>query len=169
MGRSGLCGILLAGLLCLVVSESLPQDSQWQTYKGAWFDIRYPPGFQPKPSLRSPSSATGYDSVFFLSPDRTAEFYVFSPQWGGIPTDIAVKPKTEVLDSQSERREKGRIFREATVRARDGSYIRSYVIIEDTRYNTSYAFGYRYRDRKTYERYRPAYLKFKRSLRQYAD
>jgi hypothetical protein len=169
MKRKGLCGILLTGLLSLIITGALPQDSKWLTYKGAWFDIRYPPGFQPKPSKRSSSSATGYDSVFFLSPDRVVEFYVFSPQWSGSPTDIAVNPKTEILDSQSVEKGKEITRREGTVRARNGSYIRSFVIIENHLTNTCHAFGIKYRDRKTYERYRSAYLKFKQSLRQYAD
>lgn len=40
MRRGGLCGILLAGLLWLIVSDALPQDSKWLTYRGGV--VRHP-------------------------------------------------------------------------------------------------------------------------------
>jgi hypothetical protein len=88
-------------------------------YQGAWFEITYPASFQARPSLRS-SSAQGYDSAFFLAPDATVEFYVFSPQWNGEPTDIAPDAFNEVIVSQTTQRSGSKIIRRVTVKARDG-------------------------------------------------
>jgi hypothetical protein len=62
--------------------------NRWLTYRGAWFEVKYPSTFRVRPSLRSSSSTRGYDSVFFTAPDDNVEFYVFSPQWNGTASDI---------------------------------------------------------------------------------
>lgn len=141
----------------------------WPAYEGAWFTIRYPPGFTVKPSLRSQTAAEGYDSAFFRSPDKTVEFYVFSPQWSGEPTDIAVDRKKEKVISEKHEAKKGVKTHRVTIRAKDKSYWRSYTSVEHTEYNTRHVFGIKYRDRKAYARYRSAYVKFKKSLEQFAD
>lgn len=140
----------------------------WLTYKGAWFEIKYPSNFKVRPSLRS-SSAQTYDSAFFSSPDGSVEFYVFSPQWNGEPTDIEMKSPFEVQVSQNTEKRAGRIVRRVTIRARDNSYLRSFEDTEDTTTNTRKVFGIKYRDEATYNRYRQSYLTFKQSLKQFAD
>jgi len=144
-------------------------DGGWKEYKGAWFSIKYPGSFRVYPSLKSLSSSEGYDSVFFISPDSSVEFYVFSPQWNGGPSDIALQPDTEEYVAQKEEKRNSRIVRFITIRARDKSYLRSYVDTEDTDLNTRLVLGIRYTDQKAYEKYKQFYLDFKASIRQYAD
>src|SRR5687768_9434748 len=96
----GACLSLLLLLALTLELQAAPSTKQWRAYRGAWFEINYPPGFRVRPSLRSLSSAHGYDSAFFISPDCKAEFYVFSPQWNGEPKDIRVNPTKEILISQ---------------------------------------------------------------------
>lgn len=138
------------------------------TYKGAWFQIKYPSNFKVRPSLRS-SSGQGYDSVFFSSPDGSVEFYVFSPQWNGQPSDIEMNSQSEVQVSQNTEKRAGRIVRRMTIRARDNSYLRSFEDTEDTTTNTRKVFGIKYRNEAAYSRYRQSYLTFKQSLTQFAD
>ncbi|MGZ8844550.1 MAG: hypothetical protein ACXW18_12865 [Pyrinomonadaceae bacterium] len=138
------------------------------TYKGAWFEIKYPSNFKVRPSLRS-SSGHGYDSVFFSSPDGSVEFYVFSPQWNGEPADIEINSQSEVQVSQTTEKREGRIVRRMTIRARDNSYLRSFEDTEDTTTNTRKVFGIKYRNEAAYSRYRQRYLTFKQSLTQFAD
>lgn len=140
----------------------------WLTYKGAWFEVKYPSNFKVRPSSRS-SSGQGYDSVFFSSPDGSVEFYVFSPQWNGDPADIEMNSQSEVQVSQSSDKQAGRIVRRMTIRARDNSYLRSFEDTEDTTTNTRKVFGIKYRNEAAYSRYRQSYLTFKQSLRQFAD
>jgi hypothetical protein len=163
---------MIAIVLMLLLSNgpSLnPNAGQsWLTYKGAWFEIRYPSNFKVRPSLRS-SSGQSYDSVFFSSPDESVEFYVFSPQWNGEPSDIEMNSESEVQVAQNTERQEGRIVRRMTIRARDHSYLRSFEDTEDTTTNTRKAFGIKYRSEAAYNRYRQNYLTFKQSLRQFAD
>lgn len=158
-------------MLIFISVPSLPREkvqSRWLTYKGAWFEIKYPSGFRVRPSQLS-SSASGYDSAFFTAPDASVEFYIFSPQWNGEPGDIAINSRSEVFVSQDTDRRGNRAVRRATIRARDGSYTRSFEDVEDTDSNTRRVFGVKYINSRAYDRYRQTYLTFKQSLRQFAD
>ena len=159
-------------LTLLTFSALAGTDSQggnnWRVYKGAWFEIKYPATLQVHPSLRS-SSSQSYDSVFFRAPDGSVEFYVFSPQWNGDPSDVAINSSSEVLVSQSSEKKGSTTIRRATIRARDNSYTRSFEDTEDSTTNTRKVFGIKYRNQDAYGRYRQTYLTFKQSLRQFAD
>jgi hypothetical protein len=161
--------ILVLTLLLLPAPTSLAlNQAGWRTYTGAWFEIRYPANFQVHPSLQS-GSASGYDSVFFTSPDGAVEFYVFSPQWNGTPTDIEINPSTEIVTSQKFEQREGKTSRRISARARNGSYLRAFEDIEDHTTNTRRVFGISYRNQASYNRYRQMYLTFKASLTQFAD
>lgn len=98
---------------------------QTKTFKGAWFDIKYPAPFTAKGSLKSATSDKGYESAFFESPDHTVEFYVFAPQWSGNPTDISLKNNVKVLSTDTQNTGT-QVSRWWTIVAKNGSYTRSY-------------------------------------------
>lgn len=160
--------ILILALLWLPAAPSGVVQNTWQKYEGAWFEIRYPPGFRVRPSQAS-TSASGYDSAFFLSSDGTVEFYVFAPQWNGTAHDIEVNPATETLVSQSVARSGTKRIRRVTIKAQDGSYQRSYEDTEVVATNTRKIFGIKYVNADAYNRYQQAYVTFKASLVQFAD
>ena len=164
-----------------------------RVYNGAWFDIRPPSTFSARPSLKGISGG-GYDSAFFESPDKRVEFYVFSPQWNGTPSDIVLDPAREVEvsrkveeiqgmetvdrpsrkgDPASGSTEKQKVVKSratwVTVRAKNGSYTRSWVDVENPEYNTRKVFGIRYRDARSLAVYKKQYVAFKASLRQFSD
>jgi hypothetical protein len=143
--------------------------NRWLTYRGAWFEVKYPATFRVRPSLRSSSSTRDYDSVFFTAPDDNVEFYVFSPQWNGTPSDIEINPQSEALVSQEITQKSSRSIRRVTVRARDGSYSRSFEDTEDTATNTRKVFGIKYVNAAAYNHYRQTYLTFKASVSQFSD
>lgn len=156
-------------MLMLFGSPSADNALQgWRSYSGAWFEIKYPSNFTVRPSQRS-SSARGFDSAFFTAPDGTVEFYVFSPQWNGEPGDIALDSRSETSLSQTTQRNGSKIIRRATIKARNGSYTRSFEDMEDTATNTRRVFGVKYASQAAYDRYRQTYLTFKQSLKQFAD
>lgn len=155
-------------LFVLACAAAWGGQGSWPVYKGAWFSISYPPGFTVRPAQRSATSAGGYDSAFFRSPDGRVEFYIFSPQWSGEPREIELNPAIEVLVEEKRQEGKGKQVRWVTVRAKDRSYHRSWVD-EITGLNTRTVFGISYRDQKSYQDYRQDYLRFKKSLRQFAD
>lgn len=78
------------------------REYSYVKYNGAWFDILYPSDFTPLPSIKSSSNIDNYKSVFFISPDKTVEFYIFSPQWSGEPNDIQLNPDMEKIKDKIE-------------------------------------------------------------------
>lgn len=156
----------MISVMCTVSFAGAAQA--WRTYAGAWFEIKYPANFQVRPSLPS-ASGQGHDSAFFSSQDGAVEFYVFSPQWNGEPSDIALRSRWETAVSQTTQRSGSKVIRRATIRARDGSYTRAFEDVEDTTTNTRRVFGIKYLNQAAYNRYRQNYLTFKQSLRQFAD
>ena len=137
-------------------------------FHGAWFDVRHPAGFTPKPSLES-STADGYDSAEFISADGTVSFYVFAPQWGGTAVDIALDPEHEQLVSEQQRRVGDRQLRWFTIAARDGSYCRSYQETVARQGSVTTVVGIKYRNEADRLRFQKAYERFRTSLKLYAD
>ena len=161
--------ISIFAVLCSCPNLSAAETGKgWHVFKGAWFEIKYPPGFTVKPGQKSATSAQGYDSVFFLSPDQTVEFYVFSPQWNGTPK-IDLDPATEVIVSKDVKTKNNITITQVTVKEKHGAYLRSWLDREDKLSNTRLVFGIKYQDQASYKKYRPDYLIFKNSLRQFAD
>ncbi len=160
--------LLLLLILPAISVESQPR-TQWPKFKGAYFEINYPPGFRARQSLASNSFEGQFDSAFFTAPDGSVEFYVFSPLWNGQPEDIERNPAIEdVVSEQSEL--KGALkTRRVTLKAKDNSYLRSFEDTENTETNTRKVFGIKYKDQAAYAKYRSQYLRFKQSLRQFSD
>jgi hypothetical protein len=145
-----------------------PPDASTRVFEGAWFEVAYPADFAVRPSLES-SSADGFDSAFFDSPDGQVTFYVFSPQWGGEPVDIALDPGTEMMADSTSTTEGPVTTTRFTIRALDGSWERSYVTEEDERGPTRWTIGWRYSSQEARERYAPAFEAFRESLMQFGD
>lgn len=164
-----ICSLIASLFLAGTSLSARPRSNAWRTYKGAWFEIKYPSTFKARPSLKSISFDGQYDSAVFTAADGSAEFYVFSPQWNGQPTDIEIDLRTEEYVSQHAE-QKGTInVRRVTIRAKDGSYLRSLEDTENTDLNIRRVFGFKYRNQDAYNKYRKQYLTFKGSLQQFAD
>jgi hypothetical protein len=171
MIRRNLCRLLIVSLIvvCLCPGLTTAEAGQgWRVFKGAWFEIKYPPGFTVKPGQRSRTSVRGYDSAFFISPDQKVEFYVFSPQWNGTP-DYSLDSVNEVIVSNDVTTKNNVTVTQVTIKEKNGGYLRSWLDKEDKLSNTRCVFGIKYRNKTSYDQYRPDYLIFKNSLRQFAD
>jgi hypothetical protein len=156
-------------LLTMLVTVSIPASAyqgKWLSYKGAYFEIKYPAGFRVRPSQRSDENP---DSAFFTAPDGSVEFYVFSPIWNGDPRDIEINEAIESYVSQDMQEKGGIKIRRVTIRAKDGSYLRSVEDTENTNTNNRTVFGIKYRNQDAYNKYRQTYLTFKKSIKQFAD
>lgn len=144
------------------------ESSATTVFEGAWFEVAYPADFTVRPSLES-SSTEGYDSVFFDSPDGEVSFYVHSPQWGGEPSDFTLDPATEVVQDSTSTTDGPLTTTRVTIRARDGSWVRSYVTEADERGPSRWTIGWRYASEEARERYAPAFEAFRASLTQFGD
>ena len=162
--------LLLAIALFLIPSiGTASAPAKWRTFKGAYFEVKYPPGFKARKSLPSNSFEGQHDSAFFTSADGMVEFYVFSPLWNGTPNDIELAPGTELVVSEATEQKGAVKTRRVTIKAKDNSYIRSFEDTENTDTNNRRVFGIKYKDRDTYNKYRSQYLTFKNSLKQFSD
>ena len=149
----------------IIVSQVIM--AQTKTYNGAWFEINYPSNFIAKGSLKS-TTADGFESAIFKSPDNLVEFYVFSPQWNGDATDILLKPKEKLSSSKSEIN--GDVETKWwTITSSDGLYSRSYQQKLNESLNTKWIIGIKYKYSSALEKYKKEYALFKSSLIQYAD
>lgn len=159
----------IISLVPLVALSAQSPKSAWRTYKGAWFEIKYPATFKARASLESISFDGKHDSAIFTAADGSAEFYVFAPQWNGKPTDIEIDTSKEEYVSQQVE-QKGTInVRRVTIKAKDGSYTRAFEDTENTDLNIRRVFGFKYRSQAAYAKYRNQYLAFKKSLQQFSD
>jgi hypothetical protein len=151
-------------------------------YNGDWFKISYPYDFIANPPVAVGRFRAETDEAKFTSPDGSAEFFVYSPQWSGEPTNyLSAAPNETVLSNQSsvDTNSKAifgypyRVTRYITFAAKDGSYKRSAVSIKtgfpNQEANFHLVFGIKYKDQASYDRYLQKYLDFKASLVQYAD
>jgi len=140
----------------------------YKKYSGAWFDIDYPSSFKAENSQKSETNVNGYDSATFTSPDGKVQFYIFSPQWSGVPENIVLK-SSEIQTDSSSTVENGLEVKRWTIAAKDGSYVRSYESTSETKLNINKVFGIKYAFKKDLDKYKDAYLHFKNSLEQFAD
>jgi hypothetical protein len=152
-------------------------------YEGTWFDISYPSNFtaSPQPAEDSLNNRAQTDEAVFTSPDESVEFFVYSPLWSGEPKSyLEIKPSEELVDEETQVLTEAenpdqfgdKITRWVTIKAKDGSYTRSYVSKKaqvDTGSEVHHVFGIKYEDQDAYDRYKDAYQAFKESLIQYAD
>ena len=160
--------LIIVAVLFTAIAPVLGKAKSWPTFRGAWFSVSYPPGFIVHPSIKSNTTGgKGFDSAFFTSNDNKIEFYVYSPQWSGDPTDVVLKPDTEKLISTKTAKTKDKTTTWTTISAKNGSYTRSLLDIKDT--STRKVFGIKYTDTKNLAKYKKYYQKFKESLVQYAD
>ena len=150
-----------------VNNAALVEQVEYEKYTGAWFTVEFPGNFSVTPSLQSTTRTEGYDSVVFTSPDGKVQFYIFSPQWSGVATDIALQSGEEETEHTTDT-ENGLIVERWTIKADNGQYSRSYESTSETG-GINRIFGIRYLSSEDLERYRAEYLHFKNSLQQYAD
>jgi len=168
--------MLIVALLSVVLSAMPlshpgipPEQAGWPTFKGAYFEVKYPPGFKARKSLPSNSFEGKHDSAFFTAADGSVEFYVFSPLWNGKPNDIEPDLRLEEIVSEDVQGKGSVKTRRMTLKAKDNSYFRSVEDTENTETNNRTVFGIKYRDRNAYDKYRQQYLTFKKSLKQFSD
>lgn len=144
---------------------------QYDSYEGKWFGIKYPKGWSIRPSMKNSYSGAD-DSVFFIAPDSTAEFYVFCPRYTGKPIDIEIDRSKENQISQRIEEERGVRVRTVQIQAKDSSYVR---FIEDTEAFIKFrrlVFGVLFRGDKGRigaQKYNNSYLYFKQSFRKFTD
>ena len=144
-----------------------PLSKKFKNFRGAYFSISYPENFKVRPSLTFEVKG-GYRSAFFKSPDGYVEFYVFGTWHSNENNEIDLKPDIEFLQqSEIKRPNENTEVKYYTYMAKDSSYKRSYM--DKMEYGERTILGIKYKNKDAYEYYKDSYLKFKKSLEEYAD
>ncbi len=144
-------------------------------FNGSWFSIQYPESFTPSPDGPleefNDYEHVETDEATFTSKQGEVAFFVYSPQWGGEPENYLEIGPNETLASIKEKDTGTEDWPETTTwytfAAKDNSYTRAAVSVETE--STDLVFGIKYARQSDYDKYKPAYLAFKKSLEQYAD
>ena len=142
--------------------------AQTKLFKGSMFDVKYPTKFKilncPKPS--------SCDGATFESPDKLVSFYVYSPQWNGLP-DVDLKENEKINNTKTTEKKDGdeveTVTIETTISAKNGSYTRSFIDVENKKFNTRKTFSIKYKNLAAYNKYKIQFIAFKKSLVQYGD
>lgn len=112
MKGTSLSCFVIAALLLMRFGVSLgntavassPKKCEGSNLRGAWFTALNPLGMEISDS-REAVDENGALSIWLTSEDGTAEFFLFSPQWGGTPYEIFLgaesKNEVDVIDSPS--------------------------------------------------------------------
>lgn len=159
-----------------------PTGTITSLYRGTWFDVTYPQTFSAAPktptSTYNGQTTVETDEATFTSPDGKVEFFVYSPLWSGEPKNyLTIAPTEELVDQKTDEKTDngpsgGTKTRWVTLKAKDGSYYRSFVSMRrqvGSGSDLHHVFGIKYQDAAAYETYKAAYTSFKQSLKQYAD
>ncbi len=152
--------------MILAIAATTAADTK--KYRGAWFEVQHPADFTIQNSLQSSGMPHEFDSAFFVSPDKKVRFYIFSPQWAGETPDIAAK-SDETEKTEKSEKSNGFSKRWFTITPKNKGFTRSYVETTNEDATIRWVIGIEYADKKSYNKYQSAYLKFKKSLKQFAD
>jgi hypothetical protein len=150
-------------LSSLFILTALVSQAQTKKFEGSFFSVSYPSNFK----ATKCSDPNFCNSVTLTSPDKTVQFYIFSPQWNGEPNVSVTATEKEVSRKESE--VNGVTITEVTISAKNGSYTRSYYDAENKELNTRYCFGIKYKNIAAYNKFKAQYIAFKKSLEQFAD
>lgn len=156
-------------ILSLTSTASVFAAEKIKSYRGAWFEIAYPSTFSVQPSIKSEGIQGKFESVYFASPDKLVRFYIFSPQWAGENADIAVKPGENAAVTEKTEKDQQMTRRYFTIKPKKEGMTRSYVENTNEDKTVRWVIGIEYANQAAYDKYKSQYLKFKKSLVQFAD
>ena len=159
----GLSALILAPLAAL--RAAVPEG--WKVYKGNFFSIGVPPGFEVFPE-GDPGGAGKYDEVGLWNEALQVKFSVYSPQWNGEASMMQVL-RYETLKSREEKTTGGVKEIQLQMADEEHGYIRFVVSRTKLNENTNTTFGIQIPNMKVYEKVKPTYVKWKTTLEQFAD
>lgn len=144
-------------------------SAQTRKFMGAWFEVEYPSDFTVRGSMISQTKGDGsFDSAFFTSPDGSVEFYIFSPKRKGEAMDITLQ-YNEKEGSHEKQISRKQTITSWTISDKKGTYARSYQKVENHYENTIWMVGVKYKNKRTYNRYKRQFAEFKKSLIQHIN
>lgn len=171
-----------------------PLPKSWPQFQKGFFSVNYPSNFKNVTSFadtKTISKAEALDentqppdAAFFISPDKQAILYVYSPQWYGEPDDawtntttehILAAPTKDINPPECTVTKDDTFYtiqKQYTIVSNTGAYTRDvYDIIQyyDNAPYTRHTFAFQYTGKGAYTKYKDTFELFKSTLVQYAD
>ncbi len=154
--------VLFFAALLLTVAVA----AQTKSYKGAWFEVKYPSNFSVKASEPSKmGEANTYDAATFTSPDKKVSFYIYAPV---VP--VEKDPESVPLGNASQSLDPDKLGFVVTYYSNFNNKDKrthSYQVTRTSEGYTDLIIGIAYTTMKDYEKYKKQYLAFKKSLERY--
>ncbi len=153
------------------LSASTASRPETSNFRGSYFEIKYPKDFTARPL--DAKIAKEANAATFTSPDGAMAFYIYSPQWGGDPPNIALDASKEV--EVSRKADKGKSsgvegkYTWITIAAIDKSYTRIYQDFLANDQSIHWVIGMKYKSDAVLQQYKTQYAAFKASLKQLGD
>jgi len=133
-----------------------------KTHKGNYFSIDYPEDFKVVTSYSK-------DEAHFISPDKSVEYFIYSPLWGGEPVDyLTVKPSEKLIKEKTVKGKNNNPARDinrdiqitkwVSLQAKNGAYTRAYLHIKRKSSDETLqmgdidlVFGFKYKNKNAYK------------------
>ncbi len=147
--------------------KNIEKNTETKTYENDLLSLEYPASFSVKLSSEYKETEGGNSGVFFESPDKLVEFYAFASTGDDKTPDIDLT-ENEKLVSEKQIKKNAGTSKMWTIKAKDGSYLRSYMSIN---YHdgliSKNIVGIKYKNIDAYNKYKADYIAFKKSFLKY--
>lgn len=157
--------LFLLVLATTALAAGLPDG--WGKFRGAYFEVGIPPGFQASGRMRGDGG--NFNAVSLWNAASKVEFYVYSPLWNGRSDYLSPRGEVESVTSRETSNKGGVAEEQLTITAHDRSYVRFIVSRTKVNENTNTTFGVRVPNMGVYEQIKPTYVRWKGTLQQFAD
>ena len=158
---------LLFGLITLCAAATAVAEDAWRLHRGPWFAVEAPATFT-MTTLADAVADDGPMTVRFDAPNGEIAFFLHAPLWA-TPTNAAQAKPGEVLLGEERATVHGDLVTWRTWRDPQTGRQRSFRMVEESEGASLTVYGVEYADAAVLARWRPAYLRFVRSVQRFAD
>ena len=158
---------LISASLLLVFAALHASADDWERYEGAWFAADAPAGFRAQVAANA-TADDGPMTVRFIAPDGDVAFFIHAPLWS-TPTSETDGAEGETLLGERTAKTGRTQTTWRTWRDPSSGKQRSYRIVRGNDGATLTVSGIEYASAEALMQWRPAYLRFLKSVERFAD
>ncbi len=157
----------LIGLTTLGAAAIAVAEDAWWRHQGLCFAVEAPATFT-MTTLADAVADDGLMTVRFDAPNGEIAFFLHAPLWA-MPTNAVQAKPGEMLLGEKRSTVQGDLVTWRTWRDPQTGRQRSFRMIEESEGASLTIYGVEYADAAVLARWRPAYLRFVRSVQRFAD
>lgn len=158
---------LISALCISVISALSVMAEDWKRFEGAWFAADAPSSFGVSVVANSVAD-DGPMTVRFTAPDGDVAFFIHAPLWATTTSEIAGAAGEILLGERTAKTGRTQTTWR-TWRDPSSGKQRSYRIVRENDGATLSVYGIEYASAEALSQWRPAYLRFLKSVERFAD